>query len=241
MIEKKIHYCWLSDDPFPAFIEQCINSWKKNMPDYEFCLWDRSRFDIESVLWVKQAFDAKKYAFAADYIRLYALYHEGGVYLDSDVEVLRNFDELLENMSFIGLETGGDFEPAIIGAQVGCEWVGRCLEYYNDRSFITPDGSLNTKPLPMIVGETLLHWYNIEPVVGPYPAVRLRIYSSDYFSPKSIHTKQIKNTSNTYCIHHFDGKWVKKNLLYHFKNITHSFLIFLLGQRIHNLIIKKLR
>lgn len=86
MIPKKIHFCWLSGDEFPPLIQYCIDTWEKVLPDYEIILWDTKRFDINSIAWVKEAFEAKKYAFAADYIRLYAVYTEGGIYLDSDVE-----------------------------------------------------------------------------------------------------------------------------------------------------------
>lgn len=88
MIPKIIHYCWLSNDPIPADMQRYIESWKKFLPDYEFMLWNFSRFDINSSDWVKEAFKNKKYAFAADYIRLYALYNYGGIYMDMDVEVL---------------------------------------------------------------------------------------------------------------------------------------------------------
>lgn len=94
MIPKIIHLCWLSGDPYPPKIQKCLESWKKFLPEYEVMLWDGNRFDLNSSSWVAQAF-AKKYAFAADYIRMYALYHYGGIYLDSDVEVLKSFDELL--------------------------------------------------------------------------------------------------------------------------------------------------
>ena len=89
MIPKVIHYCWLSDDPMPEESIRYIESWKKILTDYEFVLWDKNRFDIESVLWVKEAYYQKKYAFAADYIRLYAVYNYGGIYLDTDVEVVK--------------------------------------------------------------------------------------------------------------------------------------------------------
>lgn len=89
MIPKVIHFCWLSCDKYPSKIRYCINSWKEKLPDYEIRLWDLSRFDIDSSVWCKEAFEMKKYAFAADYIRCYALYKEGGIYLDSDVELLR--------------------------------------------------------------------------------------------------------------------------------------------------------
>ena len=95
MISKVIHLCWLSGDPYPEKIKKCIDSWKRVLSDYEIILWDTKRFDLDSSIWVKQAFEAKKYAFAADYIRFYALYHYGGIYMDSDVEVLKSFDDLL--------------------------------------------------------------------------------------------------------------------------------------------------
>lgn len=95
MIPKIIHYCWLSGDMYPDKIKKCINSWKKIMPDYEIMIWDLSRFDINSIVWTKQAYEKKKYAFASDYIRFYALYNYGGIYLDSDVEILRSFNDFL--------------------------------------------------------------------------------------------------------------------------------------------------
>ena len=115
MIPKQIHLCWLSGDPYPAKIEKCLASWKKFLPDYEVVLWDTKRFDLDAVPWVKQAFEAKKYAFAADSIRFYALYNYGGIYLDSDVEVLRSFDPLLDLPYFAGAETAGTIEAAVLG------------------------------------------------------------------------------------------------------------------------------
>lgn len=109
MIPKIIHYCWLSDDPFPPTIQKCINSWKEKMPDYEIKRWSTKNFDIDSVPLVKEAYEAKKYAFAADYIRCYALYTEGGIYLDSDVFVFQNFEKLLDGVEYM---TGIEFHPA---------------------------------------------------------------------------------------------------------------------------------
>ena len=95
MIPKIIHYCWLSGDPFPDLINKCIDSWHNILSDYEFMLWDTRKIDVNSNLWLKQAYENKKYAFAADYIRFFALYHYGGIYLDADVEVLKDFKSLL--------------------------------------------------------------------------------------------------------------------------------------------------
>ena len=129
MIPKIIHFCWLSVDSFPAEIEKYIQTWKEKLPDYEIKRWDCTTFNIDNVPWVKEAFSAKKYAFAADYIRFYALYNYGGIYLDSDVEVLKSFDDLLNSKSFIGFEYLSVPEAAIIGAEKGLPWLKKCLDY----------------------------------------------------------------------------------------------------------------
>ena len=102
MIPKIIHFCWLSTDEYPKLIKKCIESWKVKLPDYEFILWDTNRFNVETTIWTQQAYKSKKYAFVSDYIRLLAVYKYGGIYLDTDVEVLKNFDDLLNLPYFIG-------------------------------------------------------------------------------------------------------------------------------------------
>ena len=116
MIPKVIHYCWLSGDPIPEKLQRCMDSWKKFLPDYEFVLWDLERFDIKTSQWVKEAFEARKYAFAADYIRLYAVYNYGGIYMDMDVEVVRPFDDLLASPYILGLESEKGVEAGVFGA-----------------------------------------------------------------------------------------------------------------------------
>ena len=150
MIPKRIHLCWLSGDPYPQKIQKCIDSWKVHLPDYEIMLWDLKRFDIAQVPWVEQAFRVKKYAFAADYIRLYALYNYGGIYLDSDVEVLKSFDPLLDLPYFVGAENAGTIEAAIIGAEKGCDWIKACLDYYKGRNFIQENGQMDIRNHPAL-------------------------------------------------------------------------------------------
>ena len=118
MIPKIIHYCWLSGDPFPDLINKCIDSWHNILSDYEFMLWDTRKIDVNSNLWLKQAYENKKYAFAADYIRFFALYHYGGIYLDADVEVLKDFKSLLIEKQLLGEEASGDIEAAVIGGEI---------------------------------------------------------------------------------------------------------------------------
>lgn len=169
MIPKVIHYCWLSGEPFPKSIESCINTWKRQLPEYEIKCWNTSNFDIHSVSYVEKAYFMKKWAFAADYIRLYALYTEGGIYLDSDVFVKQNFDDFLSFDFFTSVEyhpnifekengnyllnskgelldpsvnhvPGMGLQAAILGAIKGHPFVKSCMSFYENTTFAIPDG-----------------------------------------------------------------------------------------------------
>jgi hypothetical protein len=150
IIPKKIHWCWLSGEPLPKHLQNCVDSWKRVMPDYEIILWDKQRFDIHSVKFVEDACHARKWACAADYIRLYALYTEGGIYLDSDVKVFRRFDDFLQHSAFSAVEytpkliplrteknphLGYGIQAAIIGAEIGNEYIKNCMEHYHTSAF----------------------------------------------------------------------------------------------------------
>lgn len=218
MIPKKIHYCWLSDDAFPDLISKCIESWKKHLPEYEFVLWDRKRFPLENNLWVKQAFEAKKYAFAADYIRLHAVYTQGGIYLDGDIEVLKSFNELIKLPYFIGSEGQGIIEAGVFGAEKGASWLKDCLSHYDDRSFIKEDGSYDTMTLPRIMMECIQKNHTITELKKPtikdlsYTSndSDLQMFPEDYFCAKNHGTGVIEKTENTFCIHHFAMSWLPK-------------------------------
>ena len=243
-IPKKIHYCWLSGDPYPELVKHCLASWKRHLPDYEFVLWDRQRFDIVEVPWVKEAFEAHKYAFAADYIRLYALYQEGGIYLDADVEVIKSFDELLDQPSFIGFEYSGDLEPAVIGAQPRCSWIAECLRHYEGRHFVQTDGTRDMAPLPLIVAE-MLEKLDIMPDFAPLmdPSIHpiVTFYPAEFFSPKDRISNSIRLTGLTYAVHHFDGQWVERNFSKRLKHTIHRILQLVVGQAYHRRIVRILR
>lgn len=225
MIPKKIHFCWLSGDEFPPLIQYCIDTWKKVLPDYEIILWDTKRFDINSVAWVKEAFEAKKYAFAADYIRLYAVYTEGGIYLDSDVEMVKSFNDLLTNKAFIGFEAAtGSIEAAIFGGEPGTEWCRKAMEFYHDKHFSMDEkGGVNLNiTAPVIVKDALCKTYPHFPETLPTKAKliddSIMVCPAHYFSPikydmeKSYNSeKKIANSyrenPETYCIHRFNAAW----------------------------------
>lgn len=199
MIPKIIHYCWLSGDPIPEKLQEYMKSWKENLSDYEFMLWDLNRFPLSSSVWVEEAFQARKYAFAADYIRLYALYHYGGIYMDMDVQVIKPFDDLLENDYLLGYESEVGIEAGIMGSTSHSDWLKDSLSHYENRHFIKPDGSFDDCPLPKILFDMLKEKYPDFFILPP-----------DYLTTKSIETGKIHVTKNSYTIHHFAGSWCSK-------------------------------
>jgi hypothetical protein len=245
MIPKIVHLCWISGDPYPDLISRCLASWQRHLPGYEVMLWNRSSFDVDGTPWVAEATACKKYAFAADYIRLHALYHHGGIYLDADVEVLRSFDDLLELTSFIGQETGGDLEPAVIGAVAGTAWIGSCLAYYKDRHFLSTDGTRDQRPLPLIVADALRvhHALPDQPINGmvDVAGAGLRLFDASYFSPKNVHSGALTLSQHTYAVHHFDGQWVDRTWQYEFKQSLHRTLLRALGPAAHRWIVSAIR
>lgn len=248
MIPKIIHYCWISGDPFPEKIQKCVDSWKKFLPDYEVVLWDYEKSHSIGSRYVTEAIANKRYAFAADYIRFYALYTYGGIYLDSDVEVLKSFDDLLSLQYFIGKEnSGNDWEPAIIGAEVGIPWMKKVLDHWKDGEISFTDiwGKPRTPVLPQVCSKqlidykirdcsTIADWQYRDDFICRFP--------SDWFSPKSWETLEMNITENTYCIHHFAATWyasknseVKLNAIKRIMKSIRSFASYIK----HDVIFKK--
>lgn len=235
MIPKIIHFCWISGDPYPSDIEKYLNSWKTKLIGYEFQLWDGERVGKIDNLWLRQSIESKKFAFAADFIRLYALYHHGGVYLDVDIEIIESLDSVLSQQMFIGLDFNDFFEPAIIGAVPGHYWIKDLLSYYETRPFIKTDGKPDIRPLPDIFNESAKIKFNFKSAnsIQYLNNGSLTVYPFDYFSPKSEYSKNIQKTSNTKSIHHFKGSWVKKDTKYWLKRWTHQLLIGSGGREFH--------
>ncbi|AEF80856.1 glycosyltransferase family 32 protein [Leadbettera azotonutricia] len=199
MIPKIIHYCWLSNDPIPEQYLNCMKSWRQNLPDYEFILWNLERFNIEDSIWVKQAFYKKKYAFAADFIRLYAVFNFGGIYIDMDIEIVKPFDILLNNNIILSYENqySKNIEAGFFGAEKGNAFIKKCLDYYNKREFSEP-----ILIMPEIMKSILQESFLNE---------NIHVYSHDYFTAKDTRTGIIKITNNTFAIHHFAANWKSKS------------------------------
>lgn len=211
MIPKIIHYCWVGDKKFPASVERYIASWKTLLPDYKFMLWDKEGSNIDAIPWTREAFAKKKYAFVADYIRCYALYHYGGIYLDTDVEVLKSFDPFLNNKYMIGKENSGSIEAAIIGAEPRSLLFGKMLDYYKTRHFDCGNGLLDMRAVPLILDEVIRKNFKVKQISSPSEYDKnddaISLLTDDFFSPKSCHDGKIYLTSNTVCIHHYSQSW----------------------------------
>jgi hypothetical protein len=210
MIPKIIHYCWLSEDAFPESIQRCFDTWNTELKDYEFWLWDTNRFDIESVSWTAEAYKARKFAFAADYIRLFALYNYGGIYLDLDVLVYKNFDDLLSLPYFLGEDFYHCFEPAIIGATKGCDWIRHVMDVYRDRPFVNKDGSFDMYGLPRVFRDRLVDDYSFHLVSSRddyvYAENCINVFPYDFFNSRDF--VGIKHYPNSYCSHNYLGTWM---------------------------------
>lgn len=216
MIPKIIHYCWFSNSDYPEIVERCISSWERFLPEWEFRLWDRASLDRIDADWLQEALNCKEYAFAADYVRLYAVYHYGGFYLDTDVEVLKDFCSLTVFPYVFGLEDNhGLIQAATFGAEPGNLFIRKCLEYYDSRHFIKPDGlpdkaAVMPKIMQDILGTlpgTVKHLIDAESF-DPSEAC-MQILPVEYFSPKDHWSGKLTNMSqNTYSIHHGMASWV---------------------------------
>ncbi len=205
MIPKIIHYCWFGGKELSELAKKCLASWKKYCPDYEIKCWNESNFDINSNRYVKEAYENKKYAFVTDYVRLYALYKEGGIYVDTDLEIIKPLDEFLKDRAFSGFENEEFVACGIIGAERKNNFIKEMLEWYEKNA--NQNDKLNFIPNPQIMTELLIK--NGLTKNGKYQVVDgVTIYPIEYFYPMDINSKKINLTSKTYSIHWYAGSWI---------------------------------
>jgi len=205
MIPKIIHYCWFGHGQMPKLELKCIESWKKYLPDYHIKLWNEDNFDLSLNEYVSEAYQARKFAFVTDYVRLFVLYNEGGIYMDTDVEVLKSLDDFLTLPAFSGFEGEGYVPTGIMASEKNGHWVKEQLNYYMGRHFILSDGTFdittNTQIISGIMASNGFVLKNSYQIYKNY----VHIFPYDYFSP--LKYGKIILTENSHCIHHFASSW----------------------------------
>ena len=215
MIPKIIHYCWFGGNPLPELAQKCIASWKKFLPDYEIKEWNESNYDVRKISYIAQAYDAKKYAFVSDYARFDILYQYGGVYFDTDVEVIKDLSPIIERGAFIGVEKG--LRPLLaaglgIASPAASDIYREILDSYQNEQFVNDDGSLNLKTVVTRVSDIFKSHGFVEQDIMQVVA-DTTVYPSEYFCPKDFDTGSLCLTENTCSIHHYDGSWMPPYVL----------------------------
>ena len=206
MIAKVIHYCWFGRNPKQRIEEKCLASWRKYCPDYKIIEWNEDNFDIGSNLYVKQAYESKKWAFVTDVVRLQVLYTHGGIYMDTDIELIRPLDQLLGHQAFSGFEDTASIQTGIMAAEKGHPLFKELLDSYSNRLFLhngKPDLTTNVETTTKLLLKKGLRPDNtFQEIAG------LAVYPNDFFCPIDVHTMKLNITKNTFAIHHFFGSWL---------------------------------
>lgn len=249
MIPKVIHYCWFGGNPLPKSAQKCIASWRKYLPDCEIKEWNESNFDVNIIPYTAEAYKAKKYAFVSDYARFWILYKYGGLYFDTDVEVIKNMDDIITKGPFMGCENeakagaspeqlgvapglGLGVNPGLgLGVNPGLGLYGEILDIYKDKHYIFPDGTYNRETVVTITTD-LFCKYGLKNINDIQEVAGVLIYPKEYFCPVSNVSKEVKVTLNSYSIHWYAGTWLPK------KQKLAMWLKMHLGEQVFDLLCK---
>ena len=224
MIPKIIHYCWFGHGPLPELAQKCIASWRKYLPDYEIKEWNEDNFDVNIIPYTAEAYKEKKYAFVSDYARFWILYKYGGLYFDTDVEIIRPIDDIIARGNFMGFETDpkpqnagrGDASEASVapglglGVNPGLGLVKKMLDYYEGQHFKFVLGGIGQLTIVHIATEVLLK-SGLKLQQGIQQVGDVWIYPAEYFCPINLKTGRIHVKANTRTIHHYAGTWQEKH------------------------------
>ncbi len=205
MIPKIVHYCWFGGKPKPENIRSCIDSWKRHLPDYRFMEWNEENFDFNAMAYTRKAYEAKKFAFVSDVARLKALCEYGGIYLDTDVEVLKPFDDILNHRCVLGMEERNYIATSFIAAEPNFPLINKFLSDYDQAQFDISGSAgveTNVKKLTKILEDKGFIRENKRQEIGD-----ITIFPKEYFSPYDYINCVDLRTENTYCVHYFYITW----------------------------------
>ncbi|MCL2226112.1 MAG: glycosyl transferase [Oscillospiraceae bacterium] len=206
MIPKVIHYCWFGRSPLPPLAVRCIESWKKYCPDYEIRQWNEENFDVNCSTYTREAYEAEKWAFVSDVARLWALVEHGGVYMDTDCELVKPIDAFLSHQAFSGFESAEYIPTAIMACERNFDLFREFFEYYDGRRFVKDDGSFdmtaNVSAMTEIISDYGLIKNNQFQIIKGFA-----LYPTEYFCPQRKELGVFDFGKNNYAIHHFAGSW----------------------------------
>ena len=216
MIPKIIHFCWFGGKPKPRLAEKCMKSWKRFCPDYAIKEWNETNYDISTApLYVQQAYTAKKWAFVTDFVRLDVVYNHGGIYLDTDVELLKNIDSLLDNAAYFGFEDEKLINTGLgFGAEKGAGILKELMDDYRDIPFIRADGSFDLTPCPKKNTKIFLRHGLRQDNSGQLLDGKIRILPTLFLCPVDDSTGIKKITAETLSIHHFAASWETRTRIF---------------------------
>jgi len=240
MIPKIIHYCWFGKGEYPSKIKQCIESWNKLANEYQILLWNEENFDINAYDFTREAYEAGKYAFVSDMVRFYALYHYGGIYVDTDVEIVKSFSDILKTGCVLSGDESGNLDGAFLAGEKQHPFFSTMLNSYKERHFLNKEGKFNQ----IVVN----YWMQEELKKNGYQSASsivclnndIMIYPVEYFCAMDQFTGKTCATSNTYCIHHHTYSWTSKktDVLRFFRT---KILVPLLGKTLYSSIVEKIK
>ena len=211
MIPRVIHYCWFGKNPMPRLSRRCIDSWRRFMPDWEIREWNDRNFNLNLNAYIKHAYSAGKYAFVSDYARFWVLYHHGGVYFDTDVMLVKSFDELVAHGSFMGFEKNNDVlavNPGLgMGAPCGVEFYGEMINLYDNHE-VNPNDISPIEPIMIKYTTAKLLERGLILEDKQQCVAGINIYPNNYFNPLNDYDGRLNITPDTYSIHYYAKSWI---------------------------------
>lgn len=214
MIPKIIHYCWFGQKPLPELALKCIASWKKFLPEYEIKEWNESNFDVNQIPYTAEAYKCGKFAFVSDYARFKIMYEQGGIYFDTDVEVIKSLDDIIAKGAFFGIEASGNKKHCAPGLGFACPpdepLCKDMVDFYKKQQFILANGHYNLRTVVQIFSKILKN-KGFRPSSKPTEFQGIFFYPPEYFCPINYYTGKKHITENTRTIHHYAASWVNPN------------------------------